>query len=199
MLQSKLLRALQAREVRPLGADAAVPFDVRIIAATNRDLAEEVRAGRFRSDLFYRLRVVEIVLPPLRERPEDIPVLTAHFVERHGAGSRVSGIEPDALEVLMSRIWEGNVRELENTIEAALALAPGPRLTALDLEPDGKPEGPSRGPDVDGLELSLTSYEKACLIQAMRLAKGDVSRAARMLGIGRSTLYRKLSQHDIDR
>ncbi len=200
LLQSKLLRALQAREVKPLGADQVVPVDVRIVAATNRDLAADVRAGRFRSDLYYRLRVVGIEIPPLRERPEDVPLLAVHFLERHGQGSRVRAIEPDALELLMSRSWEGNVRELENTIEAALALAPGPRLTGADLEPDPEKREP-RVAELDraGVELSLDAYERACLEEALQRANGDVSRAARMLGIGRSTLYRKLAQHDIPR
>ena len=196
-LQSKLLRALQEREVRPLGGAAPVSVDVRIIAATNRDLASEVRAGRFRQDLFYRLRVLQIDLPPLRERSEDIPMLVACFLKRHGRGSRVSGIEPDALEVLMSRPWEGNVRELENTIEATLALAPGPELRAEDLEGHGdKPEAPL-APAPEGLQLSLGAYERACLEQALREAGGDVPRAARLLRIGRSTFYRKLSRHGI--
>jgi two-component system response regulator HydG len=200
LLQSKLLRALQAREVKPLGAARVVPIDVRIVAATNRDLAADVRTGRFRSDLYYRLRVVGIEIPPLRERPEDVPLLAVHFLERHGRGSRVRGIEPDALEQLMSRSWEGNVRELENTIEAALALAPGPRLTAADLEPDPEKREPRVAElDRDGVELSLDAYERACIEEALQRANGDVSGAARMLGIGRSTLYRKLAQHDIAR
>jgi two-component system response regulator HydG len=196
-LQSKLLRALQEREVRPLGGSAPVPVDVRIVAATNRELTAEVRAGRFRQDLYYRLRVLQIDLPPLRERSEDIPMLAACFLKRHGRGSRVTRIEPDALEVLMSRHWEGNVRELENTIEAMLALAPGPGLRAEDLEAHGdKPDSPS-APLPEALTLSLEAYERACLEQALRQAGGDVSRAARLLRLGRSTLYRKLSRHGI--
>ena len=201
LLQSKLLRAIQAREVKPLGADAPVATDVRLIAATNRDLVSEVRTGGFRQDLFYRLHVVGIALPPLRERPEDIPSLAAHFVVGHAGSAVVTGIEPEALEILMSRPWPGNVRELENTIEAALALAPGPLLTALDLEPDKDLQESWRPAQLDreGLELSLSSYERACLVETLRRADGDVSRAARMLDIGRSTLYRKLMQHDIVR
>ena len=196
-LQSKLLRTLQEREVKPLGADVPVPVDVRIVAATNRDLAREVKAGRFRQDLFYRLRVVELDLPTLRERPEDIPLLAAHFLERHGSASNVVGIEPAAFDLLMSRPWEGNVRELENAIEGAVALARGPRLTARDLEPDSRKPQPKPTPLPEGLELSLTSYERACLCEALRQADGDVPRAARLLGVGRSTLYRKLSRHGI--
>ncbi len=133
LLQSKLLRTIQEREVRPLGATDPVPVDVRIVAATNRELEEEVRAGRFRSDLFYRLRVVSIQIPPLRERPEDIPLLALHFLKDVGRDSKVRGIEPAALEALISQPWKGNVRELENCIEGAVALAHGPYLSAADL------------------------------------------------------------------
>ncbi len=196
-LQSKLLRAIQEREVKPLGADALVAFDVRIIAATNRDLAAEVRASRFRADLYYRLRVVAIELPPLRDRPEDIPPLTAHFLRTYERGSRVTGIEPEALEVLLSHRWEGNVRELENTIEASVALAPGPRLTPADLDLAGLGRQPRSVVRPQGIELSLPGYERACLEEALRQSAGDVRRAAALLGIGRSTLYRKLREHGV--
>jgi two-component system response regulator HydG len=196
LLQSKLLRALQEREVKPLGADSRVSVDVRIVAATNRDLAAEVRAGRFRSDLFYRLHVVSIELPALRERAEDIPPLVGHFMDRHAVGSRISGIEPDALELLINRRWDGNVRELENAVEAALALAPGPRLRASDLEVEHARTS-RRAPTPDSLELSLDAYERACLEEALRQSGQDVRRAARLLGIGRSTLYRKLTRHGL--
>jgi len=193
-LQSKLLRAIQEREVRPLGSDRIVNVDVRIVAATNRDLAELVRLGRFRSDLFYRLRVVSLGIPPLRERPEDIPVLVAHFLSR-ARGTRVSGIEPEALERLKAQRWEGNVRELQNVIEAAAALAPGPRLRAQDLGL-GEREAPNvRRPE--GIGLSTREYERACLEEALRHADGSVGRAARLLSMGRSTLYRKLRAHGI--
>jgi DNA-binding NtrC family response regulator len=198
LLQSKLLRAIQEREVRPLGAAAAVSVDVRIVAATNRDLATEVKAGRFRQDLFYRLHVVSMRLPPLSERVEDVVPLAAHFMELHGAGSGVEGIEPEALELLLSRSWEGNVRELENTVEAALALSRGPRLTVADFGgPDEHaPRHRAQAP-ADDLELSLEAYERACLEEALRHTQGDVPRAAKLLRIGRSTLYRKLAQHKI--
>jgi len=196
-LQAKLLRVIQEREVRPLGADAAVPIDVRIISATNRDLEVEVKKGSFRSDLFYRLRVVSIRLAPLRERPEDIPVLAAHFLERHGEGSRILGIEPEALEALLTHAWDGNVRELENRIEAAVALARGPRLTITDLGLDSVHRDTREASRPDGIPLSLPSYERACLEEALFQAEGDIRRAASLLGIGRSTLYRKLKTHGI--
>jgi DNA-binding NtrC family response regulator len=197
LMQSKLLRAIQEREVRPLGAATAVPVDVRIISATNRALADEVRAGRFRSDLFYRLRVVQVELPPLRERPEDIPELAAHFLVRYARGSRVDGIEPAALEALLAHGWEGNVRELENTIQAAVALARGPRLAPRDL---GLPERKLAAPPAElpaGVPLTLAGFERACLERALARAQGDVRAAAELLGIGRSTLYRKLRQHGL--
>jgi len=191
-LQAKLLRALLDREVRPLGAVDAQPIDVRLIAATNRDLAAEVRAGRFRADLFYRLRVVALALPPLRERPEDVPVLASHFVERAARGTKVIGLEPEALERLIAHRWEGNVRELENTIEAAVALAQGPRITAADLRMSSFDEPRAQLPG--GLPLALEAYERACLEEALRRCEGDVRAAARLLGIGRSTFYRKLGR-----
>jgi DNA-binding NtrC family response regulator len=191
-LQSKLLRAIQEREVRPLGATEAQAIDVRLVAATNRDLAGEVRAGRFRADLFYRLRVVSLALPPLRERPEDVAVLASHFVERAAQGTKVTGLEPEALERLIVHRWDGNVRELENTIEAAVALAQGTRITAADLRLSSFDEPRAKPPE--HIELSLASYERACLEEALRRCQGDVRAAAKLLGIGRSTFYRKLER-----
>lgn len=194
-LQARLLRVIQEREVRPLGATESIPVDVRLIAATNRDLAAEVTRGSFRSDLFYRLRVVSIELPPLRDRPEDIPELAKHFLSAVPEGSPVNGIEPDALQALIENPWPGNVRELENCIEAALALSRGPSLSRADLR-----LGDSRTPSAavpEGIELSLEAYERRCLLDTLRRVDGDVKRAAHLLGIGRSTLYRKLVQHGI--
>jgi two-component system, NtrC family, response regulator HydG len=191
-LQSKLLRAIQQREVRPLGATEALPVDVRIVAATNRELAEEVRESRFRADLFYRLRVVALELPPLRERPEDVPVLASHFLERAARGTKVIGLEPEALERLIAHRWPGNVRELENTIEAATALAQGPRVTAADLRL-GSFDAP-RAEVPSDIALSLEAFERACLEEALRRCQGDVRAAAKLLGIGRSTFYRKLER-----
>jgi transcriptional regulator with PAS, ATPase and Fis domain len=196
-LQAKLLRVIQEREVRPLGAAAAEPVDVRIIAATNRDLAAEVRANRFRADLFYRLRVVSIHLPPLRDRPEDVAVLASHFVERAAAGTRVLGLEPEALERLIAHRWEGNVRELENTIEAAIALAQGTRVTVADLRMGGFSAPRAAAPE--GIDLSLAAFERACLEEALRRSQGDVRAAANLLGIGRSTFYRKLLKPGLHR
>ena len=195
LLQSKLLRAIQQREVRPLGATEPVPVDVRIVAATNRELEEEIRTGRFRSDLFYRLRVLSIQIPPLRDHPEDIPLLALHFLKKVRRDSKVRGIEPAAIEALISQPWKGNVRELENCIEGAVALARGPYLSAVDLglNPDAI-LAPQVTPPAE-MPLSLAAYERRCLEEALHATGGDVRRAAALLGIGRSTLYRKLSEH----
>jgi two-component system response regulator HydG len=197
-VQAKLLRALQHKEVRPVGASKTVPVDLRVISATHRDLAEMVAEGRFRTDLFYRLNVVRIEVPPLRERREDIPLLVHHFLDKHrDASGRVEGIEDDALERLVAAEWPGNVRELENAIESALALAAGPRLRAGDFA-HARPAAPAGGGEHSpGLVLSLQAYERAALDRALRENAGDARAAARCLGIGRSTFYRKLGQHGL--
>ena len=195
--QAKLLRAIQEREVRPLGSTDRVPIDVRLIAATNRDLEAEVAEGTFRSDLYYRLKVVSIHLPLLRERPEDIPVLATHLVGRYGRARGITGLEPAALEALLAHHWPGNVREIENRIEAAIALARGPRLTVRDLGLEARPRRPADAAAPAGIALSLRDYERACLERALHCAEGSVRRAAELLGIGRSTLYRKLKENGL--
>jgi DNA-binding NtrC family response regulator len=195
-VQAKLLRALQTREVRPLGGSAAVPVDIRVIGATHRDLAEMVAAGSFRQDLFYRLDVVRLALPPLRERREDVPLLAQHFLEKHRRpDSPVQGFEPEALAGLAARDWPGNVRELENAVESALALARGERLGARDFTLPA-PRRLSAAPEAS-LPLSLDAYERAALERALAECQGDATRAARRLGIGRSTFYRKAAQHGL--
>jgi DNA-binding NtrC family response regulator len=206
-VQAKLLRALQHKEVRPVGSAEPVPVDIRVVCATHRDLVRMVEEGSFRRDLFYRLNVVGIEVPPLRERREDIPLLAHHFLRKHRApGSPVVGLEPEALEALCAHPWPGNVRELENAVESALALAAGERLRRADLRlgrgPQRDPRDPD-GPDAHAarlageLPLSLEAYERCALERALREAAGDATAAARRLGIGRSTLYRKLARHGI--
>jgi DNA-binding NtrC family response regulator len=198
-VQAKLLRALQQREVRPVGAGAAVPVDIRVIAATNRDLARAADEGRFRLDLFYRLNVVRIELPALREREGDIPLLAQHFLAKHRrAQSPVSGFAPDALAALARYAWPGNVRELENTIESALALAQGPLLGPRDLRL-GREGAPLTAPVPANaaLPLSFDAYERSVLERALAECDGDAVLAARKLGVGRSTLYRKLARHGL--
>jgi DNA-binding NtrC family response regulator len=175
-----------------------VPVDIRVISATHRDLATMVDDGGFRTDLFYRLNVVRIEIPPLRERREDIPLLVHHFLHKHaGENSRIEGIEERALELLMRSDWPGNVRELENTIESAMALAPGPRLRVSDLalnRPSNRPNSTFVPKD---LPITLDAYERCALERAMAECLGDASAAARILGIGRSTLYRKLAKYGL--
>jgi len=197
-VQAKLLRALQHKEVRPVGAANSVPIDIRVISATHRDLATMVDEGGFRADLFYRLNVVRIVIPPLRERREDIPLLVHHFLRKHaGENSQIEGIEERALELLMASDWPGNVRELENTIESAMALAPGPRLRISDLALNRPASRPAAVYTPAGLPVSLDAYERCALERALAECAGDASAAARILGIGRSTLYRKLAKYGI--
>ncbi len=198
-VQAKLLRALQHKEVRPVGATQSIATDIRILAATHRDLASMVEDGHFRTDLYYRLNVVKLTLPPLRERREDVPLLVHHFLAKHaGEGTSIRGIDADALEALVARDWPGNVRELENAIESAVALAPGPRLRRLDVTPPARRSKTIVGaPGLETLPLSLDVYERAALERAMREAAGDATTAARRLGIGRSTLYRKLAKQGL--
>jgi two-component system response regulator HydG len=196
-VQVKLLRAIQEKEIRPVGAADSVPVDLRIIAATHRDLERMIAAGSFRTDLFYRLDVVRIEIPPLRERREDIPLLVQHFISKHARRSApIGGIEDEALELLCAQDWPGNVRELENVIESALALAPGPRIRAADL-PRERRHTRIAAPAAAPMPLSFASYERAALERALAESHGDVIAAARRLGIGRSTLYRKLARHGL--
>ncbi|MCP4241233.1 MAG: sigma-54-dependent Fis family transcriptional regulator [bacterium] len=198
-VQAKFLRALQHKEVRPVGSTTTEPADVRVISATHRDLEAMVAAGAFRTDLFYRLNVVRLEIPPLRERRDDIPLLAHHFLNKHRAEhSPVEGFTDDALERLVNTDWPGNVRELENTVESALALARGKRLRVADL-PLGRPRAVRGAPVPADLPVDLGAYEKAALERALRECGGDAREAARHLGIGRSTLYRKLSRHGLAR
>ena len=199
-VQAKLLRALQHKEVRPVGASEAVPVDIRVISATHRDLVAMVDGKQFRADLYYRLNVVRIEIPHLRERRSDVPLLVQHFLDTHRRpGSRIEGIADDALDLLVSYDWPGNVRELENAIESALALAPGPRLRACDLPlPRRGPFGAGAPVPVD-VPLSLEAYERLALVRALEEARGDATVVASRLGLGRSTLYRKLAQHGLRR
>ncbi len=197
-VQAKLLRVLQHKEVRPVGAATSVPIDIRVISATHRDLAAMVEEGGFRADLFYRLNVVRIEIPPLRERREDIPLLVHHFLHKHaGENSQIEGIDDRALELLMASDWPGNVRELENTIESAMALAPGPRLRVSDLALNRPVSRPTSMLGPTNLPITLDAYERCALERALAECLGDVTAAARILGIGRSTLYRKLAKYGI--
>ena len=198
-LQPKLLRALQERAVRPVGANLEVPFDTRVLAATNRDLAAAVAAGRFREDLYYRIDVMSIALPPLRKRERDVLELAAHFLGRvtRERASRPLGITDGAAELLLAYGWPGNVRELDNCIEHAAVLARGSAIDVDDLPErlrDARPRAviPTIDePDADAL-LPLMEIERRHILRVLSALGGNKARAANVLGVSRKTLYRKL-------
>ena len=195
-LQSKLLRALQEREIRPVGATARVRINLRVIAATNRDLEAAIRTGSFRQDLYFRLNVVQIKLPPLRERRSDIPLLVASFLEKFSDPQRpMRVLSEDAMRRLISYDWPGNVRELENAIERAVALGSGPILHVGDLPSNLQSSSEETLPEADVL-LPLEELERRAIMRALRETAGDKLAAARLLGIGKTTLYRKLKQYE---
>jgi two-component system NtrC family response regulator len=200
-LQGKLLRVLQERQVEPVGGGGPEGVDVRVIAATNRDLERQVADGTFRQDLFYRLNVVPLRVPPLRERREDIPLLARRFLEQFGEPEVT--IEPEAMEALSGREWPGNVRELENTIERALALRAEPeRITAADLRITGSnADTAERGNgalfEVPDEGLVLDDVEKKLIQSALRKTDGNQTHAARLLGITRQTLIYRMQKHGI--
>lgn len=200
-LQVKFLRAIQEREVTPLGSTRPVKFDVRLIAATNRDIEETVQRGSFRSDLFYRLNVVSIHLPPLRERQEDIPMLVEHFVLRF---SRDYGVEPkavarSAMQKLLDYHWPGNIRELQNVIERAFALSRAPAIEVEDLPAPIRNGAPPPWQSRDGEEgfPTLAEVERRAVVAALARAGGNKAEAARLLGIDRQRLYRKLEKYGL--
>jgi DNA-binding NtrC family response regulator len=210
-LQSKLLRALQEKEVRPVGATHAVPISARVLAATNRDLTAMVASGRFRKDLYFRLNVVNIRIPPLRERKSDIPLLAAHVLERM---RRENGLAytfaDDTLRLMSEYDWPGNVRELEHAIERACALSSGPVLHMADFptqlqdhrnhsEQQAVAEASRTQPPLsDHGVTSIATLERQAILSTIRQLKGDKLMAARLLGIGKTTLYRKLKEYGID-
>jgi DNA-binding NtrC family response regulator len=195
-LQARLLRALQEGTIRRVGANEAIPVDVRVVAATNKDLEATVRAGRFREDLFYRLNVVTLRIPPLRERREDVPLLAEHFAAKHGRGEGAA-ISPDVRELLQAYDWPGNVRELENVIARALALNPSGVVVPADL-PDrlrGAAAEPAKGlPLPQGLRPTLDELSRRYVALVLSECGGNKTRAAEQLGIDRKTLYRILGE-----
>ena len=198
-LQSKLLRVLQEREVKPVGATERRPINVRVIAATNRDLEAAIRGGTFRQDLYFRLNVVQIKLPPLRERKNDIQLLVTAFLEKYSDPQETARtISEDVLRRLMAYDWPGNVRELENAIERAVALGSGPVVHVGDLPSNLLSPPVDRFPDRGEL-LPLEELERRAILRTLRETGGDKLAAARLLGIGKTTLYRKLKQYQIDR
>src|SRR5947208_1931789 len=201
-LQAKLLRTLEEGAVRRLGGRKPIPFDVRFLASTNRDIREEIRLGRFRQDLFFRINVIEIRVPPLRERRDDVPLLVAHFLEASskGSGKAIEGISPEAMEWLTQYDWPGNVRELKNAIERALAYATGPFITVQDL-PEAIVMATERQKQVSSYrewrEEILERLEKEFLEKSIHEQGGNLTLAAKELGIHRSTLHRLIRKHHL--
>ena len=193
----KLLRVLQEREFERLGGTRTIKIDVRLVAATNRDLRAALEEGTFREDLYYRLNVVPIDIPPLREHKEDIPELASLFLTRFAKDSekKITGISPDALKVLVNHYWPGNVRELQNVIERSSALAAGPVLQPSDIHLDslrGKPPQPTERLLPEG--MTLEQWEDEVIREALRRANGNKSQAARTLGLSRNALRYRLSK-----
>jgi DNA-binding NtrC family response regulator len=206
-VQVKLNRALQEREIRRVGDNTPVKVDVRVTAATHRDLKAESQAGRFREDLFYRLHVFPVRMPALRERREDVPLLAAHFLEKHARAFRrdLGGLTPEALRVLTGYAWPGNVRELENAIERAVAVSTGPVVDARDLPPElkGIQEGSLPGellakmPYREVLETARDRISRDYLVALMREFEGNVTRAAERAGVERESLHRLLKRYGV--
>jgi len=200
-MQAKLLRALQEKEVRPVGSNDKINVDVRVIAATNRDLEAAYRSGTFRKDLYFRLNVVTVHLPPLRERRSDIPMLVHHFLNRYAPGAHLP-ITPAAMKSLLQYDWPGNVRELENCIARAVTLGDQHVIDVQDLPPAIRTEQPASSEltPQDASSLSTTALaemEKMTILRVFEQAHGDKALAGKMLGISRATLYRKLKRYNI--
>ncbi len=197
-LQPKLLRVLQEREIKPLGSNERIPVKARIVAATNQDLEAAIKRGTFRKELYFRLNVVSIKLPPLRERREDIPGLVRFFLAKHKADlAGITGVSDEVMARLMSYDWPGNVRELENCMQRALALGAAPEIRVVDLPSNllysvGQPRR-----NVAAL-ATLQELEQRAILQALEATKGDRLRAARLLGIGKTTIYRKLKEYGLE-
>ena len=201
-MQAKLLRAIQEKEIQRVGSDKTVKVDVRIIAATNRDLEQEVADGKFREDLFYRLNVVTLRIPPLRERDGDIHLLAQHFLEKFAERNRkqVKGITPQAMDMLLKHSWPGNVREMENAMERAVIILTGEFITEKEL-PLGIcgpqcDDTPMEQEESEPILQSLEEVEKKTILATLKAVDGNKSEAARRLGITRKTLHSKLAKYD---
>ena len=195
-IQAKILRTIQEREVRPVGSAKSHPVNIRVLAATNRDLEKEVGAGNFREDLFYRLNVVTVQVPPLRKRKEDIALLVRYFIQRFKTDfSSIEGISDEALKIMYRYDWPGNIRELENAVMRVIALGRGTEILPADLPP---PLGSEIGTSLDSRQSaalkgkSLADYEQAAILSALQKCSGNRKKAAQILDIGEATLYRKL-------
>lgn len=193
-LQAKLLRVVEEKEVLPLGATTPSKVDARLLAATNRDLEQEVESGQFREDLYYRLHVIGLSLPPLRDRREDIPPLVEYLVQRHNREMKKAykGVGNAAMKLLMSLAWKGNVRELDNVLERAMILGDGEWITLADLPHHAGSEGPPMVQTGDNLKEAVRAYERSHIENVLRKTGGDKRGAAELLGLSLSSLYRKL-------
>jgi two-component system response regulator PilR (NtrC family) len=197
-LQPKLLRVLEEKTVLPVGSTTPVKVNVRILAATNRDLKAEVEAGRFRDDLFYRLNVFEINIPPLRKRLDDLPGLVEHLIHRHNAemNTAYKGADSATMRILMSFPWKGNIRELDNVLERAMILGDGEWIKPADLP--GHEADEEESASEDNLSAAIDLYEKSHIERTLNKVAGDKIRAAELMGLSLSTLYRKLEKLGID-
>jgi transcriptional regulator with PAS, ATPase and Fis domain len=198
-LQSKLLRAIESKKIMPVGSTQEIPVDVRLVAATNRDLDEQVRQGEFRTDLYYRLKVVVLRLPPLRERRDDIPLLVRYFIDQIARENErpVRGIDPDALKTLLQYDWPGNVRELRNTLEGIIVLSMKDVITPADL-PDhihakAQRDAPSRLQE----GMTIEEMEREAIRQALAATGGHRAETAKRLGLSVRTLQRKIKEYDL--
>lgn len=207
--QVKLLRVLQSGEIMRVGSSESRTVDVRVIAATNVDLAQAKDQGRFREDLFYRLNVIPIVLPPLRERPEDIPLLAGHFLAKYAerSGKPLVAISPEAMDAMVEYHWPGNVRELENVIEAAVVLARGEIMLLRDFRADFRAKAKQAGPEPASLfgrpfaeakNLAIAEFERKYVEVVLERTNGNISEAARLAGLDRSNFRRVMSRHNLE-
>ncbi|MBI3786506.1 MAG: sigma-54-dependent Fis family transcriptional regulator [Deltaproteobacteria bacterium] len=201
-LQVKLLRMLQEREIQRLGGEKTIKVDVRVVAATNADLRERIAAGEFREDLYYRLNVVSLRLPPLRERIDDVLPLVHHFLRKHDPVGRIKSIDPMAAQLLRQYRWPGNVRELENVIERACLLARGEAILPIDLPPElsnGIEAQRSQNDSTKSFSAARDEFERFYIVDCLRRHNGNVSRAAREAGLQRQNFYQKLHKYNIQR
>jgi len=199
-LQVKLLRALEAKEILPIGSTTPRHIDVRVLAATNRNLKKEVDEGRFREDLYYRLNIMEIHIPPLCERPEDIPLLTDHLIKKHNPELKKNfrGMDEEVIRVLMSLPWKGNVRELDNVIEHTMILSEGDRITLKDLPAAIVTSAQAKPAFTYNLKDALRHFEKQHIIRVLGQVGQDRREAAKLLDISLSSLYRKIEELEIE-
>ena len=202
--QAKVLRVLQEQTMEAVGGSTRIKVDVRVLAATNKDLQAEIRAGRFREDLYFRLNVIPIFVPPLRDRQEDIALLADHFMAEFAReyGRRIKSFEPGAVSVLQHYPWPGNVRELRNVIERLMIMVPGDTITAADLsflerDPMTRPEVVAAPVDRLTLHEARDRFERELILRTLAEQQGNMSRTAEVLGVERSNLYRKLKTFGI--